>query len=254
MKLKDKVAIVTGGGHGMGREMALAFAEEGANLVLADINQSAAESVAQEVKALGRKALPVPADVTVEEQVGRMVQKTVDEFGRVDILVNNAGGSFGAFETMVADLSLADWQMVLDINLTGAFLCSRAVVRHMMEKESGVIINITAGMGQRGKAGMGALCAAKFGLEGLSQAMARELAPFNIRVNALKPGGGVATRQADQHPGTDRSSLLPPTIIREAAVYLASDDSAGVTAQSLEATTYLADQKVRRELLEHRGK
>lgn len=253
MKLKDRVAIVTGSGRGMGREIALVFAEEGANLLLAARTKPEIEAVAQEVKALGRKALAVPTDIRVEEQVERMVQKAVDEFGKIDILVNNAGGSFGALKTMVADLSLADWKTVLDINLTGAFLCSRAVVRRMMEQKSGVIINITAGMGQRGKAGMGALCAAKFGLEGLTQAMARELVPFNIRVNALKPGGGVATKQTESHADREQENLLPPAIIREAAVYLASDDSAGGTAQSLEATTYLADQRVLRQLLEHRS-
>lgn len=190
VKLKDKVAIITCGGHGMGREMALAFAEEGANVVLAARTQSEIEAVAQELRTLGRKALAIPADVSIEEQVNRMVQKTIDEFGKVDILVNNAGGSFGARETMICDLSLSDWRYVLDVNLTGAFLCSRAVLQHMIEQKSGVIINITAGMGQRGKGGMGALSAAKFALEGLTQAMARELVPFNIRVNALKPGEG----------------------------------------------------------------
>ncbi len=137
MKLENKVAIVTGAGRGLGREMALAFAEEGASLVLAARTQSEIEAVAQEVMALSRKALSIPTDVSVEEQVNRMVRKTIDEFGRVDILVNNAGGPFGTNGILVRGLSLSAWRTVLDINLTGTFLCSKAVLKHMMEQRSG---------------------------------------------------------------------------------------------------------------------
>ncbi len=250
MKLKDRVAIVTGGGRGLGREMALAFAEEGADLVLAARTQSEIEAVAQEVRALGRKALPIPTDVSMEEQANRMVQKTIDEFGRIDILVNNAGGSFNTRGILLRDLSLDTWRQVLDINLTGTFLCSRAVLKYMMPRRSGVIINIITGQGITQQAGRAAYWAAKSGQEGLTQAMGRELAPFNIRVNALNPGWALATKPVLQQPESVRGELLPPNIMREPAVYLASDDSIGVTAQSLIATKYLEDQKTVRNFLE----
>ena len=255
MKLKDKVAIVAGAGRGLGREMALAFAEEGANLVLAARTQSEIEAVAQEVRALGRKALAVPTDVSVEGQVNQMVKKAVDEFGRIDILVNNAGGPFGTHGIPIRDLSLADWQRVLDINVTGIFLCSRAVLKYMMQQRSGAIINITSGHGKRGRGGRTAYCAAKFAQEGLTQAMAMELAPFNIRVNALKPGGQTATPAVfSEHPDASSAGMLPPQIIRQVAVYLASDDSAGVTGQSFDAKVWQDDENDIRPVLKRTGK
>lgn len=254
MKLKDRVAIVAGSGRGLGREIAFAFAEEGANLVLAARTQSEIEAVAKEVRTLGRKALAITTDVSVEEQVNRMVQKTMDELGRVDILVNNAGGPFGTMGTLVRDLSLPNWQHVLDINITGTFLCSRAVLNYMMKQRNGNIINITSNHGIRGRAGRAAYCAAKFAQEGLTQAMALELAPFNIRVNALRPGGQTATATVvKQHPDVPPEKMLQPKIIREVAVYLASDDSAGVSGQSFDAKTWHQDQDEIRKVLGKTG-
>ena len=251
MKLEGRVAIVTGGGGGIGREIALAYAEEGANLVLADWVQSDMEAVAQEVRALGRKALTILTDVTVEEEVNQMVRKTVDQFGRVNILVNVAGGSFGTMFTPIRDLRLNDWRAVLDINLTGAFLCSKVVLKYMMEQKSGIIINITSGHGVRGRAGKAAYCAAKFGMEGLTQAMAMELTPFNIRVNALRPGGMTATPKVIMDfPNIPPGTMLQPQIMREVAVYLASDDSAGVTCQSVIAKEWYEDRAEARQVLE----
>lgn len=250
MKLKDRVALITGGGRGLGREMALALAEEGAHLVLAARTESEIEDVAREIRSLGRKVMAVQADVSVEEQVSLMVQKALDEFSTIDILVNNAGGPLDSYKVLLRDLSLAQWRQVLDVNLTGAFLCSRAVSRHMMERQKGVIINISSGMGRRGRAGMVAYSAAKFGVEGLTQAMALELAPFNIRVNSLAPGGPTATRGTLRHGDIPVEALLKPEVIRGVAVFLASDDSIGVTGQALTATLWNADRKDTRLMLD----
>lgn len=254
MRLKDKVAIVTGSARGLGREIALAYAEEGANLVLADITQNELESVAQEVIALGRKAIAIPTDVSIEERVNRMVQKTIDALRRIDILVNNAGGSLGSYMTMICDLSVTDWSAVINTNVTGTFLCSRAVLRHMMQQKSGIIINLSSGMGTRARAGMGAYSAAKFAIEGLTQAMALETSSFNIRVNAIGPGGRTATpSMLKKRTEMPLEQMLQPRIIRELAIYLASDDSAGITGQSFRAVTWLRDKKDTQELIERRS-
>lgn len=240
MKLDGKVAIITGSGQGLGREMALAYAEEGASVVLAEIVSDKAQKVAKEVETFGKKALVIPTDVTVEEQANRMVQVTIDELGKVDILVNNVGGApytFNAAPTMISELSFSNWRAILDANLTSTFLCSKAVLRYMMQQKSGSIINISSGMGRKGRQGRGAYSAAKFAVEGLTQAMALEVAPFNIRVNALAPGRMTATPGAIRlNPDTPAEKMLPPRVIRRLAVYLASDEAVGITGQSFTAS------------------
>ena len=244
MKLKDKVAIVTGSGRGLGREMALALAGEDANLVVVQRTRQDLEVVAQEIRALGGKALAIPTDITVAEQVNGMVQKALEEFGRIDILVNNAGGVFNTFHKLVIDLDPSDWREALDINVTGTFLCSRAVLPHMIKQRSGIILNVSSGFGRRGRPGASAYTAAKFAIEGFTQEMHLEVSPFNIRVNAFSPGGAVATPgmlKYMKYEPPDR--VLDPKIIRELLIYLASDDSIGVSGQSFIATTWNADKR-----------
>lgn len=238
MKLKSRVAIITGSGHGMGREMALAFAEEGASIVIAEISAPAAEAVAKEIRALGRKALTVLTDVTSEKEVNQMAQKAISEFGRIDILLNNVGIGFGNHPARVPikDLELKYWKSVLDTNLTSMFLCARAVLPQMIKQRSGSIINITSGLGKRGRPNLGAYCVSKFGVEGLTQVLAAEVKELGIRVNALSPGAAVITESVKKLPYVDpKEPLLVPEVIRQAAVYLASDASAGITNQSISA-------------------
>ena len=187
--LKGKVAVVTGGSRGIGRAISLAFAEAGADLVVSSRNKRPPEleKVAEEVRALGRKALAVPAHVGKREEVEKLVQKTLQEFGQVDILVNNAGAN-PVLSSMV-DLGEEAFEKVLEVNLMGAFLMSRAVARQMIQQGGGRIINMSSISGLRARAdGTGAYCISKAAMNMMTQVMARELAPQNILVNAIAPG------------------------------------------------------------------
>ena len=185
-KLDRRVAIVTGGGTGIGRSIALEFAKEGADVVVCSRKKANLEKVAEEIKALGRRSLAVATDVSVKKQVQNMVKQTVDEFGRVDILVNNAAT---LHTTMLLDTSEEVWDEVIDINLKGVFLCTQAVARQMMEQKYGKIINISSICGRGGALGDGpSHCASKAGVIQLTQCAAFELGSYGINVNCIAPG------------------------------------------------------------------
>jgi 3-oxoacyl-[acyl-carrier protein] reductase len=186
LKLESKVAIVTGGGRGIGRAIALTLASEGAKVV---VNYSrsaeAAEAVVAEIVAAGGEALAVQADVASSEQVSALIKATTERFGQVDILVNNAGITR---DKLVMRMSEEDWDAVLDTNLKGAFLCAKAVTPLMMKQRSGVIVNVGSVIGKVGAAGQVNYSASKAGLVGLTKALAKELGSRNVRVNAVAPG------------------------------------------------------------------
>lgn len=186
--LKNKVAIITGARRGMGRTHALALAKAGAKVVVSDISQEECESVVEEIKKAGGEGLAVKCDVSIKKEVEEMVQKTVEKFGKVDILVNNAG--ICQFKPFL-ELTEEEWDRTLNINLKGYFLCSQAAAKEMVKQRSGVILNIASiAMGQVG-VGFSAIshyCASKGGIVAMTEAMALELAPHNIRVNAISPG------------------------------------------------------------------
>ncbi len=186
--LKGKVAIITGARRGMGRTHAIALAKAGAKVVVSDISLEECQNVVEEIKKAGGEGLAVKCDVSKKVEVDEMVKKTVEKFGKVDILVNNAGiAQFVPFLEMTEE----EWDRTLDINLKGYFLCAQAVAKEMAKQKSGVIINIASiAMGQVG-VGFPALahyCASKGGIVGMTEALALELAPYNIRVNAISPG------------------------------------------------------------------
>ena len=234
--VQDKVALVTGASRGIGRSISLALAAEGAKIVAVDIDLQATEAFVAELKASGAEAVAVQGNVTVVDDVERMVNVAKETFDRIDILVNNAGITRDALLLRMKD---EDWDAVLDVNLKGAFLCTRAVAKLMTKQRSGRIINIASVVGQMGNAGQANYCASKAGLMGLTRSNARELAKRNITVNAVAPGF-IATDMTDALPEQVRQELaaqIPLARLGSAddiahtVLFLASDQSGYITGQ-----------------------
>ncbi|MEL6814250.1 MAG: 3-oxoacyl-[acyl-carrier-protein] reductase [Cyanobacteria bacterium J06598_3] len=184
--LADKVAIITGSSRGIGKAAAMAIAAEGAKIVVNYANSSgAADEVVAAIKAGGGEAIALQADVSKADQVDAMIKATMDAFGRIDVLVNNAGITR---DTLLLRMKPADWQAVIDLNLTGVFLCTRAVSKIMLKQRSGRIINISSVAGLMGNPGQANYSAAKAGVIGFTKTIAKELAPRGVTANAVAPG------------------------------------------------------------------
>lgn len=241
MKLQGKVAIVTGSGRGIGRAIALEFAKEGANVVTNAVHLDHAESVADEIRALGGSAMAVKADVSKRSEVEALVKTTMGKFGRIDILVNNAGV---VHTDPLLEISEEEWDKILDINLKGAFLCSQAVAREMIKgRTKGSIIHIASIAGKVGFPQMAHYCASKGGIIELTRELALELIPNGIRVNCIGPGA-IETDMLKPmtEDKTAKESLLQaipmgrfgrPEEIAKVAVFLASDDSSYMIGQTV---------------------
>jgi NAD(P)-dependent dehydrogenase (short-subunit alcohol dehydrogenase family) len=234
MLLQEKVALITGAGRGIGRAIALAFAAEGADLVLCARTRPPVQAAGEEVRAGGRRCLAVTGDVARAEDVERVVAEAIREFGRIDILVNNAGISR---DKPFLETSLPDWHDTFAVNLYGVVYCLRAVLPGMLSRGSGSIINIASGAGQRGLPGNSAYSAAKAAVIALSHALADEVGPQGVRVNVISPGP-IKTEMLAASPlqgfllkGNVR--MLPPDDVAGAALFLASDLSGGMSSQVL---------------------
>jgi len=238
-KLTDKVAIVTGAGRGVGKGIALAFAEAGADLVCSSRTLEQLEATAEEVRKRGRRAVVFPADVRDAGQVENMVKKTIEEFGKIDILVNNAGGTFFS---PLTETSQNAFESILRENLISCFLCSKAVARVMMEKGRGNIINISSRAGQQGAINLGPYSAAKAGMNNLTETLAWELSPHNIRVNCLCLGPVLTEINRDlfmAEPEKGLGGLLIkrfglPEDVGAFCVFLASEASSWITGKIYE--------------------
>jgi len=233
---KDKIAVVTGASRGIGKSIALALAAQGATIVAVDMDQAATDAVVAELTAGGAKALGVVGNVTVTQDVERMIDAAVEAFGRVDILVNNAGITRDGLLVRMKD---EDWDAVLTVNLKGAFLCTRAASKVMAKQRYGRIINIASIVGQMGNAGQANYCASKAGLIGLTKSNARELAKRSVTVNAVAPGF-IATAMTDalsDKVKADLAAQIPmerlgsADDIANAVVFLAGTQSGYITGQ-----------------------
>jgi NAD(P)-dependent dehydrogenase (short-subunit alcohol dehydrogenase family) len=239
--LRDQVVIVTGGGTGIGRSIALAMASYGADVVLASRQLPRLQAVADDIRAQGRRALPVPTDIRQVDRVHALLETALQAFGRVHILVNNAAGSF---LSAARQITPTGWQAVLDTTLNGTFYCSQAVGRHMIEHGGGKIINIAATLHYKGSPGMIAPTAAKAGVEAMTKTLALEWAKFNILVNAIAPGP-IHTEGAERHlwsnmafrdmvqRGVPLARFGQPEDIANMAVYLASPAGDYITGATM---------------------
>ena len=238
-KLLDRVAIVTGGARGIGGAIATAFAAEGADVVIADVlGEDAAEPVLSAIAAAGRRGLLVRADVSDEQQVRALVDRTYAEFGAVDILVNDAG-TFGQF--FFHELPVEEWDRVLGINLRGVFLCTRFVLPRMLDRGSGNVINVASQLGQIGGVEMVHYSASKAGVIGFTKALAREVSAKGIRVNAIAPGPILTDMMAEETEEWAARKLGELPIgrfgevheVAPTAVFLDSEESSYYVGQTL---------------------
>jgi 3-oxoacyl-[acyl-carrier protein] reductase len=216
-KLEGKKAIVTGGGRGIGRAIALAMAEEGCDVAVVSRTRGEIERVAGEINMFGSLGLAIQADISEPPDVEYMVHKTLNTFGRIDILVNNAG--IAIFKPFL-DLTLDDWDKTMAVNLRGAFLCAQEVAKYMVEQESGTLVNVCSSASKKAYPNQLAYVASKHGMMGLSKTLSIELQPYGIKVYAICPGGVNTRLTADARPEVDRSDWMHPEDIAHVVLML----------------------------------
>lgn len=250
MKLEGRVAVITGGGHGIGRVIALRFVAEGASVVISGTSKEALEQTARDIQGGGGRALSVIADVADEAAVEQLIARTLEAFGRVDILVNNAG--IAGPTAPVTEVTREDWDRTLAVNLTGAFLCAHYALPHMIAQQSGRIINITSIAGLQAYALRSPYCVSKWGMIGLTQTLAEEAGRYNITANAIAPGPvygprieSVIRNRAAQmgiaYEEVERQYIEPTALkrmveeddIAAMALFLASDEGRNITGETL---------------------
>ena len=233
-KLDGKTAMVTGGGRGIGRAIALALGREGCAVAVASRTQSEIEDVARKIEEIGARGLAVPADISNMDEVERMVEKVRKAFGHIDILVNNAG--IAIFKPL-SHLTVEDWDKTMAINVRGAFLCSQKVAQVMLEQCSGTIITICSSASKKAYPNQMAYVVSKHGLLGLSKCLGLELKPYGIKVHAICPGGVDTQLTADARPETDRSDWMQPEDIAHVVLMLLTQND-GATIDEIYIRRY----------------
>ncbi len=238
MELSGKVALVTGAAQGIGKAIALLLAENGADVAVSDINLEKAQETAHEIQEMGRKSLAIRVNVADAQEVERMIETIVEQFGRIDILVNNAGITR---DRLILRMTEEDWDAVLDVNLKGTFNCTKSAIRHMAKQRSGKIVSIASVSGEMGNPGQANYAASKAGVIGFTKTIAREFASRGINVNAVAPGF-IQTAMTDAIPEKAKETLkqmIPmerlgqPEDVAQAVLFLVSERSSYITGQVL---------------------
>lgn len=230
MKLENRVAIITGGGRGIGRATALTFAAEGADIVLAARTDSEISAVAEEVRALGRRALAIPTDVQHKTAVDAMVAQTLETFGKVDILVNNAGV---AIHNPIPKIREEDWDVTMAVNLKGVFLCTQAVFGLMCEQQSGHIVNVSSVSGKYGHVNGGAYCASKFAVVGFTETINNEGRTHGVKASVVCPGPVDTKMRRDNHPDDVIEHLTLPADVAALILFLVTQPPRAHTLETV---------------------
>jgi NAD(P)-dependent dehydrogenase (short-subunit alcohol dehydrogenase family) len=233
MQLKDKVALVTGGGRGIGKAVALHYAREGARLAICARTAAEIDAAAKEIRSGGADCLALACDVSLEDPVMKLIEEVEKRFGRIDVLVNNAGVM--TRPAPVADFEIKKWDYTIAVNLRGPFLVTKAVLPIMIRQRSGSIVNVSSSIGRGAYANFAAYAVSKWGIEGFTQTLAAEVRSQNIRVNSVEPGY-VATKL------TGYSGSRPESVT-DVFVFLGSDESKNVTGRMLSSSGWKSELK-----------
>jgi NAD(P)-dependent dehydrogenase (short-subunit alcohol dehydrogenase family) len=238
-RLKGKVALVTGGGRGIGKAIAGRLADSGATVAICSRTKRELEETAREIKERGGEIWPHVADLASAKAVRNLVQDLLRRHSKIDVLINNA--SLLGPHLPIAEFPLSDWEAILRVNLTAPFLLAQEAIRSMVPRKSGFILNITSSVGRQGRARWGGYSASKFGLEGLTQILADELREHEIRVLALNPGGTRTAMRARAYPDEDPTRLPSPDAIAGVVLDLILSEDRSLCGQSLDARSILKE-------------
>ena len=236
-KLSGKVALITGGSRGIGKAIAAAYARQGARVFICARGEGDLARTVNEIRDAGGEISGLAGDIGKAQDARRIVAAAVERYGRTDVLVNNA--SLLGSRVTIADYPITDWEEVVRVNLTGVFLLTQQVLQVMIPQRQGSIINVSSGVGRAGKARWGAYACSKAGLEGFTQVLADELKDSGIRVNSVNPAGTRTAMRAEAYPDEDPLTLPAPEEIMPIFLYLASDESVGVTGKALDAREWM---------------
>ena len=238
MEINDQVAIVTGSGSGLGRAMALGLAREGVKILVVEVRKPEGEEVVEEIRSLGGRGELFVGDISQETVAQEGINFCLERFNKIDILINNAGlrmesdvaGGYESWRRLqrrpTHELLVAEWDLVLNVNLRGTFLCTHSALPHMIKRRRGTIISVSSTAGSRGVAGKSAYCASKHGVEGLMKAVAEEVREYGISANSIHPGGGLRGGS--------------PEIIVPLVLFLVRQDQAAITGQTIDARAWNA--------------
>ena len=236
-KLSGKVALITGGSRGIGKAVAAAYACQGARVFICARGEGDLARTVSDIRDAGGEIAGLAGDVGKREDAQRIVEAAVERYGRINVLVNNA--SLLGSRVAIADYPIADWEEVVRVNLTGVFLLTQQVLQVMIRQRQGSIINVSSGVGRTGKARWGAYACSKAGLEGFTQVLADELKDSGIRANSVNPNATRTAMRAEAYPDEDPLTLPAPEEIMPIFLYLASDESVGVTGKALDAREWM---------------